>query len=123
MIWGDMFLRPSDFPEMNCNSLAEYFYKAIDSIPKDIIIVDWHYSETKDFSSIDYFQKKGFQVLGATWKKKKNIFAFSKYVYSLKAKPLGMVATTWFHFNREERGIIDNILKWSAEAYWNGGSI
>jgi hypothetical protein len=40
---------------------------AIDLIPKDISIIDWHYDNKPDYQSIKYFRQKGFQVLACPW--------------------------------------------------------
>ncbi|MGE0385215.1 MAG: hypothetical protein AB7Q97_10830 [Gammaproteobacteria bacterium] len=41
--------------------------KAIDAIPRDVIILDWHYTEKPDYPSIGYFRSKGFEVWGMSW--------------------------------------------------------
>jgi len=123
MIWGDMFLVPPDVLEMGRLSVIDQnnFRRTIDLIPRDVIINDWHYYENNKFPSVDYFQSKGFKVWGATWNNKDNIFAFSSYISRLKVKPSGMIATTWFNVGRRASKSIDNILEWSAQAYWSGG--
>jgi hypothetical protein len=40
---------------------------AINMIPKDIFIIDWHYYNKDDYQSIKYFRQKGFQVLACPW--------------------------------------------------------
>jgi hexosaminidase len=47
MMWGDMLLH---YPE------------AMDLIPKDTIIMDWHYGPQHDYPSIEQFRDKGFEV-------------------------------------------------------------
>lgn len=47
MMWGDMLLQ---YPE------------AMDLIPKDTIILDWHYGPARDYLSIVQFRRKGFEV-------------------------------------------------------------
>ena len=47
MMWGDMLLH---YPE------------AIDLIPNDTIIMDWHYGPQHDYPSIAQFRDKGFEV-------------------------------------------------------------
>jgi len=47
MMWGDMLLQ---HPE------------AMDLIPKDTIIMDWHYGPAHDYPSITQFREKGFEV-------------------------------------------------------------
>ncbi len=49
---------------------------AIDRIPKDIIMCDWHYETRKDgYPSVGYLQEKGFRVMPATWWNKDNALA------------------------------------------------
>lgn len=48
MMWGDMLLQ---HPE------------AMDLIPKDTVIMDWHYGAEHDYPSIAQFQEKGFEVI------------------------------------------------------------
>ncbi|MBI5453820.1 MAG: family 20 glycosylhydrolase [Deltaproteobacteria bacterium] len=121
IIWGDMFLHPSMFRRMSWKQLhgTDGFDKALGLISKEVVIADYHYYDTNDFSTMKYFQKKGFKVFGSTWDRKKNIFSSARYAGGLEEAPLGMIATTWFHMNRMEKTIIDDIIGWSAEAYWN----
>lgn len=121
IIWGDMFLHPSMFRRMAWKQLhgTDGFDDALKLISKEVVIADYHYYDTNDFSTMKYFQKKGFKVLGSTFDKKKNIFSFARYAGGLEEPPLGMISTTWFHMTRMEKTIIDDIIGWSAEAYWN----
>jgi N-acetyl-beta-hexosaminidase len=121
IVWGDMFLNPSMFPNMAKNQLhgTDNFDKSLDMISKDVIIADYHYYDTKDFSTMKYFQEKGFKVFGSTWDKKKNISSFSRYVSGNRPSTLGMIATTWYWFTRPEKKNIEDIIEWSGEAYWN----
>jgi len=36
-------------------------------LPRDILILDWHYNERKKYESIEYFRGIGFNVAGASW--------------------------------------------------------
>jgi N-acetyl-beta-hexosaminidase len=121
IVWGDMFLNPSMFPNMAWRQLhgTDNFDKSLDMISKDVIIADYHYYDTKDFSTMKYFQEKGFKVFGCTWDKKENIFSYSKFVSSDRPSPLGMIASTWYWFTRPDKTKIINIIEWSGEAYWN----
>ena len=83
-------------------------------------ICDWHYFDGQsEFPSTLAFVKGGHHVLGATWKTELTIRNFSRYVASLPKGGKGMIATTWFHVQRKEWDIVDNIIKVSAEAFWN----
>jgi len=129
MMWGDMLLDPDDFKDMcfdprrhpGLNGVCDYD-KAIGLIPKDIIIVDWHYSnKISHFPTVDYFYSEGFRVIGATWTHIPTICNFSRYVANSDLKPLGMIATTWQRFINKHEASMQDILYYSAEAFWNGG--
>ena len=92
MMWGDMLLYLKNMdasrggPPMN-------IYKALDKIPKDIIICDWHYAPRKSYPSLNYFQERGFQVIAVPWYKKENIFYFAKE--AVRGDALGIIGSTW----------------------------
>lgn len=124
MMWGDMLLNPSDFNVSNemrksyHGGLQDY-YKAVDLLDKNIIILDWHYNaDDVNFPSVDFFLSKGFSVIGCTWKNIVTINNFSQYVCGKNdSKVLGMMATTWHEFNIKNSVIIDNIINDSASAF------
>ena len=80
-------------------------WKAIDMIPKDIIITDWHYEiNEKGFPGIETFIEKGFSVIPAGWRELKQmrflIDEALKYKESAKQKGYsgelaGMMVTCW----------------------------
>lgn len=56
---------------------ADRSHRAIDQVPKDIIMCDWHYElpevyrkmgQETPFPSVRFFQEKGFRVLPGTWR-------------------------------------------------------
>lgn len=65
------------------------------------------------------FAKSGHKVLGAVWKKEKTIKNFSRYIAKMPSGGEGMIATTWFHVQRKEWDVVENITRISAEAFWN----
>jgi hypothetical protein len=66
-IWGDRLL------DGRATSVGEWegsynnTYPAIDMIPKDVVICDWHY-ERPD-KTAQYFAEKGFRVITCPWRK------------------------------------------------------
>src|SRR5262249_46372919 len=49
---------------------------AIDRIPKDIILCDWHYeTRSNGYPSVAYLQEKGFRMLPSTWRNKEAALA------------------------------------------------
>lgn len=127
MMWGDMLLNPDGFSDVSKNMRASFhgglqdYYKAVDLLDKNIIIIDWHYYvEDKSFPSVDYFLSKGFSVIGSTWKKEYTIENFSRYVCGINdQKVLGMMATTWHDFNVRDTAVIDQIIDNSSKYFSN----
>lgn len=99
-IWGDRLLDgnlPSlhDFGEWETSMNGTY--TAINSIPKDIIICDWHYEVHDGYPSVAYFIEKGFRVLPASFKDvdaARKLIAYAKQ-FDDSGKMLGHMYTTW----------------------------
>jgi len=132
MMWAGMLLSSTQFPgQDNCNGLLGSTYALIDSLPKDIILMDAHYRQRKlDFPTVDYLISKGFQVVGCVYDdpKKADNFGrfpvannFSKYVAGKDGKFLGMTVALWNCFNYDGMGTPRRILFKSNEAFWRGG--
>ena len=76
-------------------------YRAIDMIPKDVVICDWHY-ERPDPTAV-LFAAKGLSVLTCPWKNTNNALQQEKLLRNLiagatkemKPKYLGMLQTVW----------------------------
>lgn len=96
LMWGDRLLDASAMPygiwEASTNGTAP----AIDLIPRDIIICDWHYEEMPEYPSVRYFQDKGFRVLPSPWS---NVTAALALLGAAQTEPtdrmLGMLCTGW----------------------------
>jgi len=92
-------------------------WKAIDMIPKDIILADWHYEmNEKGFPGIEVFLEKGFTVLPSSWKSlEQTRFLLKealKYKKSAKEKGypgelMGVMVTCWSEANNE---LLDKLL-------------
>lgn len=68
-LWGDRLLDGAALDDVYSEWDASYndTYKAIDQIPKDIIIMDWHYDPLEEYPSIQYFVDHGFPVMTASY--------------------------------------------------------
>lgn len=122
-MWGDMLIAPDEFPEMLDRHLhggANGYAQIRSKIPKDVVICDWHYFDKQpEFPSSQAFAASGHKVLGATWKNAETTQNFSRYIANMPANGEGMIATTWFHVQRQEWDLVSNIIKTSGEAFWN----
>ena len=68
LMWGDRLLDAAKFGYGTWEASKTGSHRAIDLIPKDIIICDWHYERRDDYPSVRFFQQQGFRVLPSTWK-------------------------------------------------------
>ena len=63
LMWGDRLLDAATMGYGEWESSEDGTAPAIDLIPNDIVICDWHYEPGDDYPSVRYFQEKGFRVL------------------------------------------------------------
>jgi hypothetical protein len=66
-IWGDRLLDGKATGIGMWEASMNNTHRAIDMIPKDVVICDWHY-ERPDQTAV-YFAMKGFQVITCPWRK------------------------------------------------------
>lgn len=96
LMWGDRLLDKAVMPYHNYESSTLATADAIDMIPKDIIICDWHYDRTKDYPSVRYFQSKGFRVWPSSWRPAPNAVALFDIAHKdATKKMIGHLCTTW----------------------------
>jgi hypothetical protein len=67
MIWGDRLLDGETSGLGEWEASMNDTYRAIDKIPRDVFICDWHY-DRPDLTSV-YFAIKGFDVAACPWRK------------------------------------------------------
>jgi hypothetical protein len=96
LMWGDRLLDAGrmgyDEWEASRNGTAP----AIDLIPKDIIICDWHYHPRDEYPSIPFFQEKGFRVWPSSWWDPKAAEAMMDYALAHATdRMIGHLCTTW----------------------------
>ncbi len=100
LMWGDRLLNAKEMNYSEWEASLNQTDRAIDMIPKDIIICDWHYGKKDEYLSVPYFQQKGFRVLPASWKELDATLALINYSQKHKTdKMLGHLFTTWYAAN------------------------
>ncbi len=67
LMWGDRLIDGNVMKYDGWSASKNGTAGAIDRIPKDIIICDWHYEKRSDYPSVRYFQDKGFRVWPTGW--------------------------------------------------------
>lgn len=127
MIWGDMLLNARNAgvagdPEpyfCSCDS-PEAGEKLIAEIPKDTIIVDWHYDNlTAPVKTSLYLKSKGFEVMGAPWYREENCQA---HVDTIREQGLyGLMVTTWHTLAEKLPHILaDAVMVGAYQSPWSG---
>lgn len=100
-IWGDRLIDGKTTGMGEWEASMNNTYRAIDMIPKDIVICDWHY-ERADQSAV-YFAMKGFKVVSCPWRNPKtarwqvtDMLKFrQRSTPEMKSRFLGVVETSW----------------------------
>jgi hypothetical protein len=96
LIWGDRFLDGASTGYGEWEASMNKTHPAIDLVPKDIIMCDWHYERMKSYPSIPLFLNKGFRVLPTSFrdaKQTKKLIDFSLAFPS--ERMLGHLCTIW----------------------------
>lgn len=98
-MWGDRLL-DADSPDTGYGeweSSRNGTAGAIDLIPNDIVICDWHYSSRKDYKSIPLFIEKGFRVWPASYSDTDAVNSLISYSFKYSGTPAmaGHLYTHW----------------------------
>ncbi len=109
LMWADRLLDDKKLGYGKWESSANGTARAIDRIPKDIIMCDWHYeTRPKGYPSIAYLQEKGFRMLPSTWRNKDAALAMLREARSTATpKMLGHLCTTWVSAEAFCRALLD----------------
>ena len=96
LMWGDRLLDAAKFSYGKWEASETGSHRAIERIPKEIIICDWHYGQREDYPSVRFFQEHGFRVLPATWKNPDGAVALIRCSRKdATRKMLGLLFTGW----------------------------
>ncbi len=97
LLWGDRLLNSATTGYGKWEAAENGTHPAIDIIPRDIIICDWHYTIRETYPSIPLFLDKGFRVWPAGWKDMDATEALRGYAqqYADDARMLGHLCTVW----------------------------
>ncbi len=102
LMWSDRFLPAETLKYSEWEASKNHTEGAIDLVPKDIIMCDWHYEKRAEYPSVPYFLQRGFRVWPSGWQPLAATQAFSAYARQQKDKRmLGYLCTTWGKVNIE----------------------
>jgi hypothetical protein len=96
LMWGDRFLDASTMGDSEWEASKNGTYGAVDLVPKDIILCDWHYEKRDHYPSVPFLLSKGFRVWPSGWQPLEATVAFSRFAAQEKnPKMVGYLCTTW----------------------------
>lgn len=109
LMWGDRLLDDSVMKYGEWEASRNGTAPAVDMIPKDIIICDWHYEPREEYPSVPFFQQKGFRVLPSSWRNVQAALALREYALKTATdKMLGHLFTTWSSGSDTVRALMGN---------------
>jgi hypothetical protein len=96
LIWGDRLLDAQTLKHSEWEASKNKTWPAVDLVPKDIIICDWHYGKQTNYPSVPFLLEKGFRVWPSGWQPLEANVAFSNFAKQQKnPRMLGYLCTTW----------------------------
>jgi len=109
-IWGDRLIDGRTTGIGMWEASYNDTWRAVDMIPKDVVICDWHY-ERPDKTAV-YFSMKGLQVLTCPWRDPQLAVQQIQDVLNFRANSTpemkdrfqGILETTWTHTGRFMQG-------------------
>ena len=95
-MWPDRLIDAAITGDSEWEASKNGTFKAIDLIPKDIVMCDWHYGKKKEYRSVPLLLGKGFRVWPAGWDKPDATLALARFAREQKNdRMMGHLATTW----------------------------
>ena len=96
LMWADRFLDGAATGYGEWEASMNNTYPAIDLVPKDIIMCDWHYERMKSYPSIPLFLSKGFRVLPTSFRDAKQTNKLIDFSLAFPSeRMLGHLCTIW----------------------------
>lgn len=96
LMWADRVMGPQIQGISRFDNEHNDTSSAINLIPKDIVMCDWHYEWKTNYPSLTYLAGKGFSVWPAGFQPVGASRAFSDFAHDDKSgRVLGFLATTW----------------------------
>jgi len=96
LLWGDRLLDAATLGYSEWEAAKNGTQAAVDLIPKDIIVCDWHYGKQTNYPSVPFLLGKGFRVWPAGWQPLDATKAFSSFALKeTNPRLVGYLCTTW----------------------------
>ena len=95
-MWADRLIDASAMGYSKWEASKNGTAPAVDLIPHDIVLCDWHYEKQEAYKSVPYLMNKGFRVWPSGWFKPPAVEALIDYSVAQKNPNLyGYLSTTW----------------------------
>lgn len=95
-MWGDRLIEGPAMSYGVWESSYNGTWKAIDRVPKEIVLCDWHYEPMAAYPSVRVFLDKGFRVLPTSFRNVEAAEALLNYSLGLdNDRMLGHLCTIW----------------------------
>lgn len=95
-LWGDRLLDAAKMTYGKWEASANGTAAAVDMVPRDLIICDWHYEPRSDYPSVRFFQEKGFRTLVSPWRNPVSAEALIRCAQASRTERLqGVLFTGW----------------------------
>ena len=96
LLWADRLLDAKTMGYGEWESAKNGTAPAVDLIPKDIVLCDWHYQKRTNYPSVPFLLEKGFRVWPASWQPLDGAKAFSAFAHGQRNQNLlGFLVTVW----------------------------
>jgi hypothetical protein len=94
-MWADRLLDANAMGYSEWEGSKNGTQAAVDLVPKDLVLCDWHYEKRADYPSVLYLSGKGFRVWPSGWQPFEAAKAFSNFALTQKPHVQGYLCTTW----------------------------
>ena len=96
LMWGDRLLDAKVLGYSHWEAATNGTSGAIDHVPRDIVVCDWHYGESTNYPSVPLLLEKGFRVWPSGWQPLEAAKAFSAFARKqTNPRMVGYLCTTW----------------------------
>ncbi|MBN2353750.1 MAG: family 20 glycosylhydrolase [Spirochaetales bacterium] len=95
-MWADRLIDAAAIDYGEFEAAKNGTHRAVDRIPKGIVLCDWHYKKRKTYPSLPMFLAKGFRVLPASWNDPAAVRSLVEYSLETNSPAmLGHLCTLW----------------------------
>jgi hypothetical protein len=96
LMWSDRLLDSKTAWGNEWEAAANGTAPAVERVPRDIVLCDWHYGVHDDYPSLDYFAGRGFRTVVCPWREMEATEAFLGFARRKRDAVLGVLCTTWY---------------------------